>query len=147
MKRGGGIKGLDDKSIGMEILMAEAFAKIKPTGPLIVARHTAKKDGWFIFSRIKKGETAVAGPGPDAAGLRVRPDHCAEPEIPVPPGKTLGHGSSPAHPGCLGHPQGPLGRLRERDSRCVARAGRRWAPSATWPLYGARNPPQDHARP
>ncbi len=35
MKRGGGIKGLDDKSNGMEILMTdsgEAFAKIKPTG-------------------------------------------------------------------------------------------------------------------
>jgi hypothetical protein len=31
MKHGGGIKGLDDKSSGMEILMAEAFAKIKPT--------------------------------------------------------------------------------------------------------------------
>ena len=30
---GGGIKGLDDKSNGMEILMAEAFAKIKPTDP------------------------------------------------------------------------------------------------------------------
>jgi hypothetical protein len=29
MKRGGGIKGLDDKSSGMEILIAEAFAKIK----------------------------------------------------------------------------------------------------------------------
>jgi hypothetical protein len=34
MKLGGGIKGLDDKSSGMEILMAEAFAKIKPTDPL-----------------------------------------------------------------------------------------------------------------
>jgi hypothetical protein len=35
MKRGGGIKGLDDKSSGMEILIVEAFAKIKPTDPLI----------------------------------------------------------------------------------------------------------------
>jgi hypothetical protein len=34
MKCGGGIKGLDDKSSGMEILIAEAFAKIKPTDPL-----------------------------------------------------------------------------------------------------------------
>ncbi len=33
MKRGGGIKDLDDKSSGMEILMAEAFAKINPTDP------------------------------------------------------------------------------------------------------------------
>ena len=43
MKRGGGIKGLDDKSSGMEILMAEAFAKIKPTDPLILARHAARR--------------------------------------------------------------------------------------------------------
>jgi hypothetical protein len=33
MKHGGGIKGLDEKSSGMEILMSEAFAKIKPTDP------------------------------------------------------------------------------------------------------------------
>ena len=31
MKRGKGIKGLDDKSSGMEILIADAFAKINPT--------------------------------------------------------------------------------------------------------------------
>jgi hypothetical protein len=31
MKRGGGIKALDDKSSGMEILIAEVFAKINPT--------------------------------------------------------------------------------------------------------------------
>jgi hypothetical protein len=31
MKHGGGIKCLDDKSSGMEILMTEAFTKIKPT--------------------------------------------------------------------------------------------------------------------
>ena len=30
-RHGGGIKGLDDKSSGMEILMTEAFVKIKPT--------------------------------------------------------------------------------------------------------------------
>jgi hypothetical protein len=40
-KHGGGIKDLDDKSSGMEILMDEAFAKIKPTDPLILARHVA----------------------------------------------------------------------------------------------------------
>jgi hypothetical protein len=43
MKRGGGIKGLDDKSNGMEILMTEAFAKIKPTDPLILTRHTERR--------------------------------------------------------------------------------------------------------
>jgi hypothetical protein len=42
-RRGGGIKGLDDKSSGMEILMSEAFAKIKPTDPLILARHSARR--------------------------------------------------------------------------------------------------------
>ena len=35
MKRGRGIKVLDDKSNGMEILMTESFAKIKPSDPLI----------------------------------------------------------------------------------------------------------------
>ena len=39
MKRGGGTKGLDDKSSGMEILIAEAFVKIKPTCPLILAKQ------------------------------------------------------------------------------------------------------------
>jgi hypothetical protein len=39
MKRGGGIKGLDDKSKGMEILMTESFAKINPTDPLIIVKQ------------------------------------------------------------------------------------------------------------
>ncbi len=43
MKDGGGIKGPDDKSSGMEILMAEAFAKIKPTDPLILAKQSARR--------------------------------------------------------------------------------------------------------
>ena len=34
MKHGRGIKDLDDKSSGMEILMSEAFSRIKPTDPL-----------------------------------------------------------------------------------------------------------------
>jgi hypothetical protein len=42
MKRGRGIKGLDDKSRGMEILMAEAFAKINPADPLILAQQAAR---------------------------------------------------------------------------------------------------------
>jgi hypothetical protein len=33
MKRGNGLKGRDDKSSGIEILMAETFAKINPTDP------------------------------------------------------------------------------------------------------------------
>jgi hypothetical protein len=34
---------VDDKSSGMEILMTEAFAKIKPTDPLILPRHAARR--------------------------------------------------------------------------------------------------------
>ena len=43
MKHGKGIKGLDDKSSGMEILMADAFAKINPTDPLILAKQAARR--------------------------------------------------------------------------------------------------------
>ncbi len=43
MKRGGGIDGLDDKSIDMEILMSEAFAKIDPTDPLMLAKQTVRR--------------------------------------------------------------------------------------------------------
>ncbi len=42
MKRGRGIKVLDDKSRGMEILMTESFNKINPTDPLIVVKQTAQ---------------------------------------------------------------------------------------------------------
>ena len=42
MKRGKGIKGLDDKSSGMEILMSDAFAKINPTDPLLLAKQAAR---------------------------------------------------------------------------------------------------------
>ena len=43
MKHGKGIKGLDDKSRGMEILIADAFAKINPTDPLILAKQAARR--------------------------------------------------------------------------------------------------------
>jgi hypothetical protein len=43
MKSGRGIKDLEDKSSGMEILMAEAFAKINPTDPLISAKQAARR--------------------------------------------------------------------------------------------------------
>jgi hypothetical protein len=42
-RHGGGIKGLDDKSRGMEILMTEDFDRIKPTDPLILTRHAARR--------------------------------------------------------------------------------------------------------
>ena len=40
MKHSSGIKGRDDKSSGIEILIAEAFAKINPTDPLRLAQET-----------------------------------------------------------------------------------------------------------
>ena len=44
MKRGGGIKGLDDKSIGMEILMSEDFAKINLTDHLILDKQVVRRN-------------------------------------------------------------------------------------------------------
>jgi hypothetical protein len=41
MKHGSGIKDRDDKSRGIEILMADAFAKINPTDPLRLVKQTA----------------------------------------------------------------------------------------------------------
>ena len=43
MKRGKGKKGLDDKSSGMEILMSDAFAKIKRTDPLRLAKPETRR--------------------------------------------------------------------------------------------------------
>jgi hypothetical protein len=43
MKRGRGIKGLEDTSRGMEILMTEAFDKINPNDPLILAKQAARR--------------------------------------------------------------------------------------------------------
>jgi hypothetical protein len=41
MKLGRGIKDLDDKSSGMEILMSDTFTKINPTDPSILAKQAA----------------------------------------------------------------------------------------------------------
>ncbi len=41
MKGGSGIKGRDDRSSGIEILIADALAKINPTDPLILAKQAA----------------------------------------------------------------------------------------------------------
>jgi hypothetical protein len=38
MKHGNDIKDRNDKSSGIEILMAETFAKINPTDPLILTK-------------------------------------------------------------------------------------------------------------
>jgi hypothetical protein len=47
MKRGKGIKDRDDRSVtrssGIEILMADAFAKINPTEPLRLGRQVARR--------------------------------------------------------------------------------------------------------
>jgi hypothetical protein len=37
------LEGLDDRSRGMEILMAVAFAKINPTDPFILAKQAARR--------------------------------------------------------------------------------------------------------
>jgi hypothetical protein len=43
MKHGGGIHVLDDKSRGIEILMTEAFTKINPTDPFILAKQAVRR--------------------------------------------------------------------------------------------------------
>jgi len=43
MKDGSGIKDLDNKSSGIEILMSETFTKINPTDPLILDKQTARR--------------------------------------------------------------------------------------------------------
>jgi hypothetical protein len=48
MKHGGGIKGLDDKSNGIKILISESFPKIKPTDPLILGSVKKTKVTGFL---------------------------------------------------------------------------------------------------
>jgi hypothetical protein len=40
MKHGSGIKGREDKSNGIEILIGDTFVKINPTDPLRLAKQT-----------------------------------------------------------------------------------------------------------
>jgi len=44
MKHGSAIKDRDDKSSGIEIRMTEAFAKINPTDPLILAKQSTRRN-------------------------------------------------------------------------------------------------------
>ena len=44
MKHGSDIKDRGDKSIGIEILMTEVFAKINPTDPLRLAKQATRID-------------------------------------------------------------------------------------------------------
>ncbi len=56
MKRDSSIKDRYDKSRGIEILMSEAFAKINPTDPLILAQQVARrKRNWSDSSGISLG--------------------------------------------------------------------------------------------
>jgi hypothetical protein len=43
MKRDSGIKGRDDRSSGIEILMADAFANNNPTDPLRLAKQAERR--------------------------------------------------------------------------------------------------------
>jgi len=43
IKRGNGTKGREDRSSGIEILIADAFAKINPTDPLRLAKQVARR--------------------------------------------------------------------------------------------------------
>ena len=43
MKLGNGIKGRDDRSSGLEILMADVFVKINLTDPLRLAKQVARR--------------------------------------------------------------------------------------------------------
>jgi hypothetical protein len=43
MKRGSGIKGRDDRSSGIEILMVDVFAKINPTDPLRLVKEVPRR--------------------------------------------------------------------------------------------------------
>ena len=44
MKHGSGIKDREDKSSGIEILIAEAFAKIRPTEPLRLGKQAVRRN-------------------------------------------------------------------------------------------------------
>jgi hypothetical protein len=44
MKHGSGIKGLDDRSNGIEIRIADTLDKINPTDPLILAKQDARRN-------------------------------------------------------------------------------------------------------
>ena len=44
MKHGSGMKDRDDRSSGIEILITDDLAKIKPTDPLILAKQAARRN-------------------------------------------------------------------------------------------------------
>ncbi len=44
MKRGSGIKGRDDRSIGIEIRIGDTLTKINPTDPLILVKQAVRRN-------------------------------------------------------------------------------------------------------
>jgi hypothetical protein len=50
MKCGKGIKVLEDKSKGKEILMVKVFTKINPTDPLIIVKQTTRRKRKWLYS-------------------------------------------------------------------------------------------------
>jgi hypothetical protein len=48
LKHGSGIKDRDDRSIGIEIHITEALAKINPTDPLILVKEACAKESKLI---------------------------------------------------------------------------------------------------
>jgi hypothetical protein len=59
-KHGSGVKGLDDRSSGIEIRIADTLAKINPTDPLILANQAARRNlncPSLFVAELKKGES------------------------------------------------------------------------------------------
>ncbi len=52
MKHGSGIKDREDKSSGIEILIAEAFAKIKVTEPLRLAKQALRRKRNIFYCNL-----------------------------------------------------------------------------------------------
>ena len=48
IKRGRGTQGRDERSNGIDIRIADAFAIIKPTAPLRLAKHEARRKRPFL---------------------------------------------------------------------------------------------------
>ena len=52
MKHGSDIKGREDKSRGIEILIAEVFVKINPTEPLRLAKEVARRNLLVVYLQV-----------------------------------------------------------------------------------------------
>ncbi len=61
MKHGSAVNGRDDKSSGIEILMAEAFVRINPTDPLYYNISIACTEWIFFFRTVTKKTVGLEG--------------------------------------------------------------------------------------